>query len=295
MRRGVDFRLKSSYRPDNLMTAERRVRSSHLSRRPGVALYAAVQEEVERLIASGGLAPGDPLPTEAELQERFGVSRATVRQALQGLEHQGAVERRQGRGTFVAYPAMERVLPELTGFTEHIRSRGMRSRSRLVDYSTVVASASNDSRQYPAGTPLARVVRVRYADSVVIACHSVYLPVDIATSIGFSEEVLRSDETTSLYELFALAGLRLAWADERLQARGADRAEAELLGVRSGTPVMSVLRATHDTDDRLIEIVRAVYLGDKYEYAVHLDREAGPGRGGLVTANTASSEEEKSA
>src|SRR5438552_596967 len=88
-----------------------------LDRRPGLALYAAVEEAVEGLIQQRQLAPGDALPPEQELQTLFGVSRATVRQALAQLERRHIVERRQGRGTFLAIPTMELSLPQLTGFS----------------------------------------------------------------------------------------------------------------------------------------------------------------------------------
>ena len=82
-----------------------------LDRRPGLALYAAVEEALEALIKERGLAPGDALPAEQELQTLFGVSRATVRQALGQLERRHIVERHQGRGTFLAIPTMELSLP----------------------------------------------------------------------------------------------------------------------------------------------------------------------------------------
>ncbi len=269
-------------------------RPRNLDRRPGLTLYGAVREAIERLITEWQLKPGDALPTEAELQERFGVSRATIRQALAELDRAGVVERRQGRGTFVALPAMERELPELTGFTEHVQARGMRASSALVDCSVAIAEEGSDSGYFPLGTPLFKARRVRYANDIAVGVHTVYVPLAIAERIGFTEEVLRHDETASLYALMAGAGIRLTWAEEHLRARAADREEAKLLGVRPGTPVMSVLRKTHDDGDDLVEVVRAVYLGDKYDYIVHLDRLAGrAGTGGLVAAGTSNREEEQ--
>jgi GntR family transcriptional regulator len=269
-------------------------RPRNLARRPGLTLYGAVREAIERLITDSQLKAGDALPTEAELQERFGVSRATVRQALAELDRAGVVERRQGRGTFVALPAMERELPELTGFTEHLQSRGMRASSRLVDCSVAIAEKGSDSGHFPVGTPLFKARRVRYANDFAVGVHTVYVPLAMAERIGFTEEVLRRDERASLYALMTRAGIRLTWAEEHLRARAADREESQLLGVRPGTPVMSVLRKTHDDAGDLVEVVRAVYLGDKYDYVVHLDRLAGrAGAGGLVTAMTSNSEEER--
>jgi len=161
-----------------------------LNRRPGVALYAALIDQIEAMMGAG-MQPGDALPSETELHATFGVSRATVRQALATLERNGRIERHQGRGTFVALPRMERHLPELTGFSEHVRSRGMRPSSKLIEFCTVVANADGDARFFPVGMPLVRVVRVRRANDVAVGVHTVYLPLEVATSIGFTEEVLQ--------------------------------------------------------------------------------------------------------
>jgi GntR family transcriptional regulator len=262
---------------------QRRKPRPRLERQDGIPLYVTLQEHIERLISGEGLRPGDILPSEATLQARFGVSRATVRQALATLERRGLVERQQGRGTFVSLPVMERRLPELTGFSEHVRGQGMRPSSRLIDYTTLSATTADDTRHFPVGTQLVRVVRLRYANDVVVGLHTVYVPFTLAQHAGFSPEALSQDRSISLYALLEAAGIGLAWAEEHLQARGATPTEAALLSVTTGTPVMSVLRLTRDTSDQLVEVVRAIYLGDKYDYIVHLDRHSGDAaRGGII-------------
>ena len=146
-----------------------------LDRRPGLALYAAVEEAVEGLIQQRRLAPGDALPPEQELQTLFGVSRATVRQALAQLERRHIVERRQGRGTFLAIPTMELSLPQLTGFSEQVRARGMRPTSQLVDYRVADRSEDRDTHFFPDNTRLIRVTRVRCANDVAIGIQRFHL------------------------------------------------------------------------------------------------------------------------
>lgn len=255
-----------------------------LQRRPGVALYAAVQDAVEALIKDRHLAPGDALPPEQELQAIFGVSRATIRQALSGLEQRRIVERHQGRGTFLAIPTMELSLPQLTGFSEQVRARGMRPTSRLVEYADVTETSDRDALFFPTDTPLVRVVRVRCANDVPIGTHSAILPVELADRAGLSESRLKADPSFSLYAHLEAAGVRITWAEEYLRSRGANRAEAELLNVRPGTPVMEVLRLSRRDGDRLMEVVRSVLLGERYTYIVYLERHpATAGLGGLVT------------
>src|SRR2546428_13839697 len=89
-----------------------------LDRRPGLALYAAVEEAVEALIKERQLGPGDALPAEQELQTLFGASRATGRQALGQLERRRIGERIQGRGSFPPFPTSDTQWPQLTGFSE---------------------------------------------------------------------------------------------------------------------------------------------------------------------------------
>ena len=255
-----------------------------LDRRPGLALYAAVEEAVEGLIQERRLAPGDAIPPEQELQTLFGVSRATVRQALAQLERRHIVERRQGRGTFLAIPTMELSLPQLTGFSEQVRARGMRPTSQLVDYRVADRSEDRDTHFFPDNTRLLRVTRVRCANDVPIGIHIAFLPEEIVERAQFFEPVLRANPSLSLYQRLEAAGLRIAWAQEYLRSRGANRGEAKLLNVRAGIPVMDVLRLTRYDGDRLMEVVRTVLLGDRYTFIAYLERHpAAAGLGGLVT------------
>ena len=105
---------------------------------PGQAKHQAVRDALVTLIRE--LPAGASMPTERELSERFGVSRGTVRQALDRLEAEQRVRRHQGRGTFVAKPKMDHLL-ELTSHSEHMRSRGMEPASRLIGVSRAPAGA----------------------------------------------------------------------------------------------------------------------------------------------------------
>jgi GntR family transcriptional regulator len=249
-------------------------------------LYVQIADRVRELIEREPLGPGAALPSEAELRERLGVSRATIRQALQELELDGWIERHQGRGTFVALPPLERSLPELTSFSEHLASKGLASSSRLLRYHRLGADGRGgggrggqspspdcpEPRLFPPGTALAWVVRLRLANATAVGIHTTLLPLSLAERIGFTEERLRVDEQCSLYACLEQHGRPLGFAEEHLRARTAAAAEARLLGVPRQTAVMSVLRLTRDERSELVEAVRAVYLGDKYDYVITLDR-----------------------
>jgi GntR family transcriptional regulator len=262
---------------------------THVSvdRRHGLPLYLQLSEQIAQLIEREQLPVGAALPSESELQRRFTVSRATVRQALQQLTLRGVVERHQGRGTFVAVPQLERALHELTGFSEHLASKGLAHSSELVSYRRLVEpgavrAAISPDAPAPAllgeAEPLVEVVRVRRAGDVAVGIHTTLLTESVAQRIGFTEARLRHDRSLSLYTSLEHAGIALAGAEEHLSARAASPAEAKLLEVRRGTAVISVLRLSHDAARRRIEAVRAVYLGDKYDYVINLKRALRSGR-----------------
>jgi GntR family transcriptional regulator len=252
--------------------------------RTRLPLYVQVADWIRAEIARARLEPGTMLPSEADLQRRFDVSRATVRQAVQELAFAGVVKREQGRGTFVAVPPLERALPELTSFSEHLASKGLVSSSRLINWEAVSGPRERDGQSLPSpdspdprlfgrsSLRLARAIRLRLANDRPVGLHTTLVPLAIAEAIGFTEERLRRDERLSLYAELERAGFRLSEAEEHLRARLLARPEAALLGVPPSTAAMSVLRLTRDEGGRLLEAVRAVYLGDKYDYVVSLKR-----------------------
>jgi GntR family transcriptional regulator len=257
------------------------VLSAEIDRDRGVPLYLQIRQQVLALIDKRQLSAGDALPSENELRDLFRVSRATIRHTLALLERDGLVERHQGRGTFVALPRLSRTLPDLASFTEHLTEQRMRSSSRLVAFERLGAgesprhSVSDDEpapgEHYP-GTEVVRFVRLRIANDTPVGVHTTLTPAWFAAAIGLTEAELLREPGFSFYAAIEGSGHRLAWAEEHLVARGAGMSEAALLGVSRGTPVMSVLRLSRSANDELVEAVRAIYLGDKYDYVVQLER-----------------------
>jgi GntR family transcriptional regulator len=261
-----------------------------LEERTRPPLYVQVADWIRGEIERERLEPGTMLPSEADLQRRFEVSRATVRQAVRELAFAGVVKREQGRGTFVAAPPLVRALPELTSFSEHLASKGLSSSSRLVSWAVVGEPLGSDGDSVPSpdapdprlfgrSSPrLARAIRLRLANDRPVGLHTTLVPLGIAEAIGFTEERLRRDERMSLYAELERAGRRLSTAEEHLRARLLARPEAALLEVPQKTAAMTVLRLTRDQGGRLLEAVRAVYLGDKYDYVISLERTQAGGR-----------------
>lgn len=128
-----------------------------LTRRGGVALWRQIEQALEAEIASEGLAPGDRLPTEHALAERFGVNRHTVRQALGALEERGVVRVEQGRGTFVHDDPVAYAVRKRTRFSETIRRQNREPHSRLVRSGVVAAEAA-----------IARPLGLKRGESVIL-------------------------------------------------------------------------------------------------------------------------------
>lgn len=229
--------------------------------------YWAVIDFVEKLISSQGLAPGDPLPAESVLQERFKISRGTVRMALEKLTVAGVVERRSGSGTFVAVPRMVRALPELTGFSEHIRSQGLRPGSQLLS-KRALPEGSEAGAEFPPGTALVEFARLRLADDQPVGLHYLVLPADIAAAVDVEDQLRQG----TLYERMEQANLTVDVAQEHIVARRSVRSEARLLDIAVGSAVLDVRRKTFDADGNLVELVHAVYRGDRYDYVIWLER-----------------------
>jgi GntR family transcriptional regulator len=252
--------------------------------------YWKVRHAVEQMIQADALRPGDRLPTEADFRERFLVSRGTVRRAFDDLEREGVVSREPGRGTFVAERRLLRPLSELSSFTEHLVSLGLEPGAKLVSYKS--AARDGGGEHFPAGSRLARIVRIRTADGEPVGVHTLYLPVDLANRIGFTRDALRRSAESSLYGALASAGVEIDVAREDLTGRMATSAELELLALEGPAAVLEVVRRTYDAAGHPIELVRAVYRADRYDYVIWLRRnrpargeESGSGLAGLMAGS----------
>ena len=226
--------------------------------------YRLLRDALVALI--GGLPAGSILPTERELGERYGVSRATVRQALDRLEAEQRIYRHQGKGTFVARPKIDQML-ELTSHTEHIRARGMDPTSRLIGVTRAVAEPDVAALLgLSEGAELLQIERVRLADSEPLAVELLSLD-----ARRFDGVAIALGESNSLYEVLrARYGVELASAEETIEAIVAPEREADLLGIASGAPVLLLCRQTFDASGRPIEFVRSLYRADRFRFRTRL-------------------------
>ena len=233
---------------------------------PGAGpLYLQLQRRISDAMASGRLAPGDSLPAERDMAAMTGLSRVTIRKAIQALVTSGQLIQRRGSGTFVAQRVerVEQALSLLTSFTEDMARRGRRGDSLWLSRA-IVAPAPEEimALGLGAGDLVARLERVRRSDGVPLAIERASLPLSALPDPASVE--------TSLYSALQARGQRPVRAVQRISATNLSPRDAELLAVPPGAAGLRIERIGYLADGRVVEFTRSLYRGDAYDFAVEL-------------------------
>jgi GntR family transcriptional regulator len=207
------------------------------------------------------LGPGAMLPGERELSGRFGVSRATVRKALEELMARRVVERRHGAGTFVRRPAVAQPLMA-TSFGDDMRRRGLTPSSRLLWSDTVVADTELAGQlEMSGGEPVLRVCRVRLADDEPMTLETLHVPAarvpglrgdDLAGSVSYYDVLVQRFDR------------RIRTGTQSVAPVVLGREEARLLGVTPGAAALRFVRTSRDQHGEVVERVESFARGDRY-------------------------------
>ena len=226
-------------------------------------LYVQMQDALRRGIEGGALRPQEALPPERDIASEFGISRITVRKAIDGLVADGMLTRRQGAGTFVG-GRVEKQFSKLTSFSEDMAARGRTARSEWV---TQTEGAVNSDESLTLGlSPGSRVFRfhrIRYADEQPMA-------LEYSTIPGFGLPGLDA-VGASLYAALEAAGHRPVRALQRLRAVLFTAEQAELLHIHAGAPGLFIERRGFLEDGRAIETTHSWYRGDAYDFVAELN------------------------
>ena len=227
-------------------------------------LYQQIKSLILRSLQGGEWKPGESIPSEIELAARFKVSQGTVRKAIDELAAENLLVRRQGKGTFVATHAEERVQFRFLRLTPDSGETGGMTR-RLIDCKRQRAPAEvARALHLRASDPVIRVRRVLSFRETPVVFDDIWLP--SALFKGLTGERLAAHRGP-MYGLFETEfGVRMIRAEEQIRAVAADAASAELLALPPGAPLLSVERLSMTYGDKPVELRRGLYSTAAHYY-----------------------------
>jgi GntR family transcriptional regulator len=232
---------------------------------PRVTKQSVTRQQVMDLIE--GLGVGTAIPSERQLSADLGVSRLTVRAALDDLTREGYLVRRRGSGTYVQQPKIAQELT-MTSFSEDMRRRGMVPGSRTLSLETELAGARLGRLLHVSPSERILVIkRLRLADGESMAIETLHLPDSLVPGLE------AHDLDGSFYDLLRERyGVAIASGTQAIEPTVTNEEESAALGVPLHSPAFLFERTSRDHGDRTVEFVQSVYRGDRYRIVTELSR-----------------------
>ncbi len=234
----------------------------------GIPLYVKIREAIRAEIMQGNLHPGQKIPSEDELADRYRVSRMTVRQGVLDLIKEGLLHRKHGVGTFVSYPHFDRDHTRLTNFFESAREQGIEATSKVLKIEILPAPekiAKQLLRQ--TGDSLICIRTLRFVNQTPVTVHDSYLPRDL-----FAEIINEELDNVHLWDVMEKYGFRVKRAIQKLEAVPASPEIAKLLDIKPGAPILYKERKILATDGTPVEFTYCYNRGDMYSLTVAMER-----------------------
>lgn len=231
------------------------------------SLYFQTKEHLKKYIKDNGLKPGDCLPSEKDLIARYGVSRITMRRALDELEKEGIIYRVHGKGTYVSSQRINVQLSYLTSFTEDMLERGYSTYSKILKLEIIQPDDDvKKALRLEDGKNVILLERIRYADIQPVALEKCYIPQE-----PFANIVDQDLEHQSLNKLMqTMYGIRFSYAKQWIGTKIADREVKKIFGFTAPTALLSMRRNVYDVNDVPVQYTISYYRGDSYEYEITL-------------------------
>jgi GntR family transcriptional regulator len=226
---------------------------------------AFVRDELLDMVERLGV--GEAIPPERRLAVDLGVSRPTLRAAIDELVREGLLRRRHGSGTFVSAPKIAVPLA-MTSFSEDMARRGMRPGSRVISFERITAGAKLGQRlRLSPAEELWAIRRLRLADDETMAIEFLHVPLRVLP------ELRRQDlEGVSFYDLLARRGVVVASGVQTIEPTVISEQEAGILGVPVHAPAFLFERVSESESGEVVEYVRSLYRGDRYRLVTELKR-----------------------
>lgn len=236
----------------------------NVDRSSPVPLYYQLAQQLESAIENGRLAPGSLLGNEIELAGRLGLSRPTVRQAIQSLVDKGLLVRRRGVGTQVVHSQVRRPL-ELSSLYDDLQAAGQSPTTQVLRNETQRASADVAAALGIAeGSEVITLERLRLTHGEPMAFLHNHLPVGLLDLDG------PQLESTGLYRMMRAAGITLHSAHQTIGARNATPEETDLLAEEPGAALLAMSRTTYDDKGRAVEYGSHIYRASRYAFDFRL-------------------------
>jgi len=245
--------------PDSLATV-------HIDKSIPIPYHYQLRELLRSHIVTGQWRVGDRLPAERELCEAFGLSRTTVREAIESLVSDGLLRREKGKGTFVAEPKiMEGLLGNPIGFTDAMAEQGYQVETKVLRFEVVTAPAdlASELRLTP-DEPVTVLERLRFVLGLPILVVTSYLPERLCPGLVGEDFTHRS-----LYHLLRdKYYYRIARAKRVMEAVAAAEPEVSLLGIKPGAPLMLIRSTAYLEDGTPLEYFVSRHRGDRTQFIV---------------------------
>jgi DNA-binding GntR family transcriptional regulator len=235
-----------------------------IDRSSPVPLYHQVAEQLREAIVDGRLEPGDPFENEMAMCERLGLSRPTVRRAIQEMVDQGLLVRRRGVGTTVANRKVHRRF-ELSSLYDDLKRVGREPRTTVLELETVQEPRAAQALDLPDNTEMLSIVRLRFVDDKPLALLHNWLPP------GYVDLTRDELEATGLYDALRTRGAKPVVARQSIGARMPTPAERRHLALRGGQPVLTMTRMAFDVAGKAVEFGDHSYRAEDYALDMVVD------------------------
>ncbi len=231
-------------------------------------LYHQLKVLLKEKIESGAWKPGKRIPSEKELASIYSTSMTTVRQAVALLTNEGLLVKKQGKGTYVATTKIQKGPILLTSFTEEMRSKGFRVKSKVLRFGKIEPNdAVRRILNLSENKEVFLIQRLRYANDEPMGLQSSYIVSDIA------EGLENEDLSGSLYRILEHKyGVVIVRADENYSAILLDKNTEKLLGLPHPAVGFSVKRIAYSIQNRPIEYTESFMRADRYSISIKLQR-----------------------
>jgi GntR family transcriptional regulator len=232
-----------------------------VNRETPIPLYFQIGRILHQEINEGKYQPGDFIPTEMELQKRFGVSRSTIRQAIADLVSEGLLKRRRSQGTTVSSTRIEAHLSNLASFTNEIVSSGLALRTRILEIKHIsVPAYVAEMLDLNPGEIVTVMERLRLVEDKPVALERWYAPDKYFPGLDSKLFGETGIEQSTYYVLLKHYGIEIKRAVDTISPVAVEDRDARFLGVENGTAALLRTRISYSSNDRPMTYGSGMYL-----------------------------------